>query len=211
MNLIAITETSLGKVKKASDALSDAFDNIFIKPLPLWLNADRVTLIRIVCAFPVIFFLLNKRPNIAFWFFILGASSDFFDGRIARARKKETDIGKILDALADKILVGVTLLLVVFTSPRPPLIISPLLLSLILVFDVVLAFMGSKAMFSRTGLKGRLGSNFWGKCKFLFQAVGISLLLLQKPFLAQISLWVSVPFAIFSIIGHLVFKTPKPE
>jgi phosphatidylglycerophosphate synthase len=40
----------------------------------------------------------------AFVLFIIAAVTDYFDGRLARSRKQETDLGRLLDPLADKLL-----------------------------------------------------------------------------------------------------------
>jgi phosphatidylglycerophosphate synthase len=40
----------------------------------------------------------------AFVLFIIAAVTDYFDGHLARSRKQETDLGRLLDPLADKLL-----------------------------------------------------------------------------------------------------------
>src|SRR5678815_5849062 len=40
----------------------------------------------------------------AFVLFIVAAVSDYVDGHLARSRKQETDLGRLLDPLADKLL-----------------------------------------------------------------------------------------------------------
>ena len=205
MKIFQLMEISLIKI---TDAKENFLQKI-LKPLPLWVNADQLTLIRILCIFPIIFFLWNnKRPDIAFWFFVFGALLDLIDGPIARTRKKETDMGKTLDPFADKILAGGALL-GIFLSQGPSFL-SPLLFWSIIVFEfilIVLTLIG-KSMLEQKGFKRRLGANLWGKWKFFLQAIGISLLLLQKPFWAQLFLWPSVILAIVSIVGHLTFKSP---
>ena len=46
----------------------------------------------------------------AFVLFIVAAVTDYVDGRLARSRKEETDLGRLLDPLADKLLLVATLI-----------------------------------------------------------------------------------------------------
>src|SRR5204863_6659866 len=41
---------------------------------------------------------------VAFVLFTVAAITDYIDGRLARSRKEETDLGRLLDPLADKLL-----------------------------------------------------------------------------------------------------------
>lgn len=45
----------------------------------------------------------------AFVLFIVAAVTDYVDGRLARSRKEETDLGRLLDPLADKLLLVATI------------------------------------------------------------------------------------------------------
>ena len=46
----------------------------------------------------------------AFLLFVLAAVTDYVDGRLARSRKQETDLGRLLDPLADKLLLVATII-----------------------------------------------------------------------------------------------------
>lgn len=55
----------------------------------------------------------DARWVVAFLIFIAAAISDYFDGYFARAYNQQSSLGRMLDPIADKLLVGVVLLLLV--------------------------------------------------------------------------------------------------
>lgn len=75
--------------------------------------ANKLTLLRIILTFVFMFFL--SFPFKGIWIlwskiissliFIFAALSDFFDGRIAHKKNMVTDFGRLMDPIADKILV----------------------------------------------------------------------------------------------------------
>ncbi len=48
--------------------------------------------------------------------FSFAAITDYFDGRLARNRRQTSDIGRMMDPIADKLLVGATLMMLVGTA-----------------------------------------------------------------------------------------------
>jgi len=70
--------------------------------------ANKLTISRIILTFVFMFFLfghglLAKALSLAI--FLFAALSDFLDGRIAHTKNMVTDFGKLMDPIADKILV----------------------------------------------------------------------------------------------------------
>lgn len=68
-----------------------------------------------IAAIPVLVLLVAiNTPGTDFaasMLFSAAAITDYFDGRIARGRRQITDLGRMLDPIADKLLVGATLIL----------------------------------------------------------------------------------------------------
>ncbi len=80
-------------------------------------NKISLTRILMIPIFLIIFFLDGVLPYnylISAIVFAVAACTDFIDGYIARSRNLVTDIGKFLDAIADKVLVS-TVMVVVLT------------------------------------------------------------------------------------------------
>ena len=48
------------------------------------------------------------------------AVTDYFDGKVARARRRQSDLGRMLDPIADKLLVGAALMMLVGRDGCPP-------------------------------------------------------------------------------------------
>lgn len=74
---------------------------------------NKLTILRIILVPVFMFVLLVKIPYgqlFAALIFIIAASTDGLDGYIARKRKQITNFGKIMDPLADKLLVSAALI-----------------------------------------------------------------------------------------------------
>jgi len=57
--------------------------------------------------------------------FAAAAITDYFDGKLARSRRQQSDLGSMLDPIADKLLVGATLMMLVGQNRLSPLGLYP--------------------------------------------------------------------------------------
>lgn len=85
-------------------------------------SANKITLLRIVLL-PLLMVLLLREDLIARWsalaVFLLASATDWLDGYVARSRGQVTVLGKLLDPVADKLLVTAALLPLVHKALVP--------------------------------------------------------------------------------------------
>ena len=82
-----------------------AFERCAASIFPSFVEPNHLTYFRIVICVFLLFFSVDLSYPFIMLFIILGGLSDFFDGAIARSKKKKTILGVTLDPLADKFLI----------------------------------------------------------------------------------------------------------
>ncbi|WPX96748.1 CDP-diacylglycerol--glycerol-3-phosphate 3-phosphatidyltransferase [Candidatus Bandiella euplotis] len=89
------------------------------KNIPNILTLLRILLIPVLVA---VFYIESKFAHyVAVSIFIFASITDYFDGALARAWKVQSDFGKVLDPIADKLLVAATLMMMVDKGIAPVL------------------------------------------------------------------------------------------
>ena len=111
--------------------------------------------------------IVDLRYIISGIIFIIASLSDFIDGRIARKNNLITDTGKILDAIADKVLVNSVL--IIFASQG---FIHPIIAVIYIFRDEVVNALRIHA--AKNGIVVPAGMN--GKIKTFAMMVGLSLM-----------------------------------
>ena len=118
---------------------------------------------------------ISVKYIVCCFLFIIASITDFLDGYLARKNKQVTDLGKMLDAIADKMLVSP--ILVVFASEG---IIHPIIPVTIIVRDIIV-----DAIKMQASTKGKVVQAIVsGKIKTASMMVGIVLLFISDvPFI----------------------------
>lgn len=109
---------------------------------------------------------VDSKYLIAGVLFVIAALTDFLDGHIARSRNLVTDFGKVMDAIADKVLVNGVLIMLAYDH-----YISIAIPVIIITRDI---FVDSFKMAS--GKKGKVvAASFTGKAKTMCMMIGMAL------------------------------------
>jgi len=175
--------------------------------------ANRITFIRIL--FIPVFILamywnVPYAPFVAAGLFALLAATDKIDGHIARKRNEVTDLGKLMDPLADKLLVCAALLILLEQGR----------------IDAVSTFVIVAREFIVTGLRQIaaargivIAAGQWGKWKTVSQIVAIIALTLENVVSLPIPVglilyYIAVALTIISgiqyVYGHRQILKEKP-
>jgi CDP-diacylglycerol--glycerol-3-phosphate 3-phosphatidyltransferase len=142
---------------------------------------NKITIARILAIPIFIAFLIADMPyreTVAAAIFILLALSDAVDGYIARKRNQITSFGKLIDPLADKLLVSSALIFLIGKG-----------------IPAWMAFVIIAREFAVTGLRTvaltkqmTIQANFSGKVKTVSQIIGITMVILALPYAWEVML-----------------------
>ncbi|MBR3248839.1 CDP-diacylglycerol--glycerol-3-phosphate 3-phosphatidyltransferase [Candidatus Saccharibacteria bacterium] len=128
--------------------------------------------------------------------FVIASLTDLIDGKWARKQKIVTDLGAFLDPLADKMLVNLAFLVLVYLGVVPLWVFA-----VILIRDF--AVDGLRMMAARTGIT--IAASKYGKWKTTFQMTALIIILLNLivnleafAILGNIALYLALALTIFS-------------
>ena len=77
-----------------------------------------LSITRIYLMYPLLTFISEENYLFALYVFVIAAATDGLDGYLARVMNWQTELGKILDPVADKVLLIGTLLILWMNSER---------------------------------------------------------------------------------------------
>ncbi len=115
--------------------------------------------------------------------FAIAAITDWLDGYIARQWHQETNLGKVLDPLVDKLVILAPMMMLVELGQLPA-------------WGVFLVLARELLITLWRGESGA-GASIWGKAKTIGQMIAVLALLLQIPY-AIVLFWLALGLTIFS-------------
>ena len=166
----------------------------FVLNLPTWLTVSRIFLVPVVMVV-----ILTKNEHIGVFVFLAACLTDFLDGYLARKRNQETTLGKLLDPIADKLLMSAAFISLVEVGAAPAWMV-------VIIVGREFAVTGLRSIAISQGLA--IAASPWGKYKTVSQVVAVVLLLLgpaalgRASYLGLVALWVVVLLAVLSAADY---------
>lgn len=143
--------------------------------------------LRILLLVPIIFSYEYGFYVFSLLIFIIAALTDFLDGYLARKNNQTSDLGALLDLLADKIFVSVLLIWMTFHFDSLILLISSIL---IVSREISISYL-RLFIISNSKKISNVKSDKYGKFKTAFQMIGLGVILispLTSSFIFNVSL-----------------------
>lgn len=162
---------------------------------------NKLTLLRVIMIpLFVVFFLYNFMPYsnvLAVITFVIAFFTDWLDGRIARKNNQVTDFGKIMDPLADKVLVSAAMICLTWIC-----VVNPWVTIAILAREFTVS--GIRIAAAAEG--NVVAASFWGKLKTMWQfiAITIALLFMRKNLIVDICMWINLGLTLLSGIDYVI-------
>ena len=180
----------------------------------LWNTPNALSFFRVAVIPFVVGFLFSPDPLSSFLaalFFFTASLTDLLDGYIARQQKSETAVGKLLDPLADKLLINSALIMLISLNRIPAWMV-------VLIVGREVAVTGLRGIATIQGLV--IAASNWGKAKLVFQSMAsIGLMLHYKylgidfHFLGMLLLWIALAVTLWSGIDyfHRFYREHRKE
>lgn len=167
-------------------------------PVSRWSVPNLISFVRIalVPVFVAVLLAAGKSDLPLRWvataLFVVAISTDSLDGHLARSRNLITDLGKILDPIADKALTGAALVVLAVLVELPWWVVVPILVREVGITVYRFAVLSSRVIPASKG----------GKLKTVLQSVAITLALAPLP--ALLGPWMDTVNAVFMAAAFLV-------
>ncbi|MFL2723015.1 MAG: CDP-diacylglycerol--glycerol-3-phosphate 3-phosphatidyltransferase [Gammaproteobacteria bacterium] len=154
-----------------------------------------LTIMRIIAAPVILFFLVVENYLICILLFFLASLTDYFDGFLARKHNAESELGEILDPIADKIII---VFLLIGLSVNLSNYLMAFLSSFIIAREIGIAALRDFA--SRNNLSDRTKVTFIAKAKTAIQLFTIGLYLLALTLNFNLLIIISDVFLIIATL-----------
>jgi len=169
--------------------------------------ANYITILRMALIFPVLIFATSYSSPynwVALLLFVIAGITDHLDGYIARKTGSTSSIGALLDLVADKLLIIITLFYFISYASSILLIIPSIL---IIIREIVIS--AFRQLLSESEGKNPIKVTFIAKSKTTLQIFALSFLIISpnfgQPFffLTILLFWLAAYVSLHSLYGYI--------
>lgn len=140
--------------------------------------ANKITILRIILVPVFISAILYSRLDVALVIFVIASITDGLDGYIARSRDQKTQLGAVMDPIADKLLIGSAYISFCMVKGLPEYLQLPAYVPIIVISRDALILLGALLIYL-INEKIEVKPSILGKMTTVFQMVTVIALLLQ--------------------------------
>ena len=169
--------------------------------------ANKISLMRILLvplfAASLLYYspLHDELRYVSFALFLIGMATDAIDGFIARSQQQQTELGRVLDPIADKLLILTALISLSTIHAIPQEMRIPAWFNLIVISRDVVVVTGTMLIFAFTG-HWTVRPSWMGKAAVASQMVVVAVVLLRLPIKLEM-MTVAAVLSVLSGIGYL--------
>ncbi len=161
---------------------------------------NKLTTLRLVMI-PIfmVAYMYLKIDIISALIFALAFLTDMLDGYLARKNNQVSDFGKIMDPLADKVLVSAAMVLLTMTE-----VVNPWVTVLVLAREFIVS--GVRMAAAAEG--NVVAASVWGKVKTIWQFIALTIaLLINVPCLfISVLMWINLALTVLSGVDYLIMN-----
>ena len=166
--------------------------------------ANKLTMLRILMIPVFIAVLVYSKDRdivyryIALGIFIIASATDALDGYVARKYNMITDFGKLMDPLADKILVSSALIILIELGN-----ISSWIVSIVIAREFIIS--GIRLIATEKNII--IAASPLGKLKTVSQMLSVILMLLSIgtiSFITDLSIWIMCVLSVVSLLDYII-------
>lgn len=156
---------------------------------------NMLTIVRLLLIPVYLYFFLKGEYIISGVVFSVSGLTDFFDGYLARKYNMVTDLGRLLDPLADKLTLISILAVLIYMD------VIPKIISITLLSREVFVLFGSGIMYIMG--KDLIKPTILGKASVFLLYVAIAASLLDLKFIDMLLYYVVIPLNILSALDYI--------
>lgn len=159
---------------------------------------NKLTMLRVIMV-PIFMIAYMYTPYniLSMLIFVLAFLTDMLDGYLARKNNQVSNFGKIMDPLADKLLVAAAMVLLTKNG---------LVNEWITIIVLAREFAVSGIRIAAAAEGNVVAASSWGKIKTIWQFVAITLALIinEKNIVVDIFMWVNLALTVLSGVDYIV-------